>query len=226
MKDKIIKAVIFVIILVCLFMIGMYTSIELVAYNDHFYEQQYRKNWVSETTGITDEQLMVITDEMQQFLKGKRADFNIYATVDGNYQAVFTQQEQTHMVDVQKLFIIFKTVRNICLIVLILLIAVLYKKQRKMLLNTMLKASVTILLLSLILGIGIVFFFEPLFIGFHQLFFTNELWLFDPATSVLINMVPEEFFIACAIRIVIYNLIYYAGIITLTILGKKRAYEK
>lgn len=221
MKEKIIKAAVFIIVLISLFMVGMYSSIELIAYNDSFYKQQYIKNHVSEYTEISNEQLMDITDQMQLFLKGQRSDFNIYAIVNGNYQAVFTLQEQEHMLDVQKLFVFFRAVRNICLGVLILIFAIMYKNKKEMLFKLLKNASVTILILSALLGIGVVFFFEPLFIGFHKLFFTNELWLFDPATSILINMVPEEFFIACAVRIVLYNLIYYIFIITLAISGKK-----
>lgn len=226
MKQKLLKLLITAVFIVCLFFVGMYTSIELITYNDHFFETQYQKNDVSLNTGIEQDQLMLITDEMQRFLKGQRNDFDIYATIDGKYQAVFDAQEQYHMLDVQKLFVSFKIVRNICLGILVVLCLILYRRRRSLFFDCLKKASIIILIFSAILGIGVTFFFEPIFIGFHHLFFSNDMWLFDPYTSVLINMVPEEFFISCAIRIVLYNLIYYIALVTFGILGKRNALKK
>ena len=36
--------------------------------------------------------------------------------------------------------------------------------------------------------------FNALFIRFHELVFTNDLWLLDPATDAMIRMLPEPFF--------------------------------
>lgn len=33
---------------------------------------------------------------------------------------------------------------------------------------------------------------------FHHIFFNNDLWLLDPATDLLINIVPEPFFVDTA----------------------------
>ena len=37
--------------------------------------------------------------------------------------------------------------------------------------------------------------FDSLFILFHKLSFTNDLWLLDPQTDLLIRLMPTEFFI-------------------------------
>ncbi len=44
--------------------------------------------------------------------------------------------------------------------------------------------------------------FSTFWVSFHELFFTNDLWLLDPAKSVLINMVPAQFFYDLVMRIV------------------------
>ena len=36
------------------------------------------------------------------------------------------------------------------------------------------------------------------FVIFHHIFFNNDLWLLDPATDLLINIVPEPFFVDTA----------------------------
>lgn len=39
--------------------------------------------------------------------------------------------------------------------------------------------------------------FDRFFIQFHQLFFRNSDWLFDPSVDPIINVLPESFFLQC-----------------------------
>ena len=43
--------------------------------------------------------------------------------------------------------------------------------------------------------------FTAAFNRFHEIFFDNDLWILDPATDLLINIVPEGFFVDTALRI-------------------------
>ena len=43
--------------------------------------------------------------------------------------------------------------------------------------------------------------FSRYFIVFHHIFFNNDLWILNPATDLLINIVPEPFFADTAFRI-------------------------
>ena len=43
--------------------------------------------------------------------------------------------------------------------------------------------------------------FHRYFMIFHEMFFTNDLWLLDPDTDLLIRMLPEGFFLDMAKRI-------------------------
>ena len=45
--------------------------------------------------------------------------------------------------------------------------------------------------------------FEPLFLFFHQIFFRNDYWVFDPLTDPIISVLPQEFFLICFVAIVI-----------------------
>ena len=40
--------------------------------------------------------------------------------------------------------------------------------------------------------------FDSLFVLFHKVAFTNDLWLLDPRTDLLIRLMPIEFFISYA----------------------------
>lgn len=41
--------------------------------------------------------------------------------------------------------------------------------------------------------------FDRMFVLFHQVFFNNDDWLFNPATDPIINALPQEFFMYCFI---------------------------
>lgn len=49
--------------------------------------------------------------------------------------------------------------------------------------------------------------FDKYFNLFHKIFFKNDFWLFDPYTDPVITILPEEFFMHCAVLISILMLI-------------------
>ena len=80
------------------------------------------------------------------------------------------------------------------------------------------------LVLILLIGIGAALFFDPLFTLFHEIFFDNDLWLFD-YTSLLINILTGEFFVAAAVRIIIYHFLFSAVVCVIgVILSRKVKY--
>ena len=222
MNNKIVRFVLLLIVIVCLFFIGVFTSIEAVAYNDSFYEDQYIRNNVSKNTGMSIDELMNVTQQIQLFLKGQREDFDIYAVRDDRYGPIFTQREQQHMVDVQDIFVTVRYIRNGCLVVLGILSLLIYRKDQGLLRKLFRYASLIIIALLALFGIGVAFFFEPMFIALHHLLFTNTMWQLDPAHSVLINMVPEAFFIACGVRIAVYSLLFFIILFLATYLFDKK----
>ena len=51
------------------------------------------------------------------------------------------------------------------------------------------------------LGIAFAIDFTKCFTIFHEIFFTNDLWMFDSATDYMIRMLPEGFFSDMVLRI-------------------------
>jgi len=56
------------------------------------------------------------------------------------------------------------------------------------------------------------FDFSHAFVVFHEIFFDNDLWLFDPATSYMIRMLPEGLFYDMIMRVL---LIFGIGLVVL-----------
>lgn len=56
----------------------------------------------------------------------------------------------------------------------------------------------------------IIIAFDKVFIWFHELFFNNDLWLFNPVTDPIINVLPQNLFMVYFIlAIVIYELLIF-----------------
>ena len=66
----------------------------------------------------------------------------------------------------------------------------------------------------LILGIAVARDFNAVFTLFHEIFFDNDLWLFDPATDYMIRMLPEGLFFDFVLRI---GGLFVAGLVVLLI---------
>ena len=62
-------------------------------------------------------------------------------------------------------------------------------------------AGAVSIVLPCALGIAVCLSWERLFTVFHQLLFRNDYWLFDPNTDPIILVLPEGFFLECAIVI-------------------------
>ncbi|GFH40862.1 TIGR01906 family membrane protein [Pseudolactococcus insecticola] len=58
--------------------------------------------------------------------------------------------------------------------------------------------------------------FDAIFIAFHELFFRNSDWLFDPVTDPVINILPERFFMLCFIVFGVLYLIFWGGLLIFT----------
>ena len=72
--------------------------------------------------------------------------------------------------------------------------------------------------------------FSESFEVFHKLLFTNDYWLLDPSTSIIINIMPEEFFLAHAFNIgklfIIFSLVFIAIITCLSYFIKRKSKEE
>ena len=110
------------------------------------------------------------------------------------------------MEDVRGLFLGGLALRRICgaLAVLFLILLVLLKAPvRKVLPVSICTGTGLFFTAACTLAAVISTDFTKYFIIFHQIFFDNDLWILDARTDLLINIVPEPFFMDTAARIAI-----------------------
>ncbi|KAB3533180.1 TIGR01906 family membrane protein [Alkaliphilus serpentinus] len=209
----------YLIIGILLSIILLLTSVEVIAFNMNHYRSSYEKYNISSETGMDLENYQFVVKDLLSYLRNEKAVLNTRAIVRGEEIEIFGEREKLHMIDVKELFIKGRDIRNIGLIVLVLMVITLLKKDRRWKRNfsrTMFyTAIVNILLLALFSGL-IYFDFNKYFTYFHLIFFDNDLWILDPQTDILIQMVPEAFFYNTAIKIIS---IFIASISILAVTG-------
>lgn len=196
-----------------LMLVLLITSVEIVAYKTPgYYEKEYTKYHVlDDLPEMTMDDLLTVTEEMMAYLRGNRDHLHVFTTMGGEYREFFNAREIAHMEDVRKLFIGGLWIRRIGLLftaccMLVFWIQGRKSEDRKQRLKTLVPGS-------LCLGTGLFFAaalviagiistdFSRYFVVFHHIFFDNDLWILDPRTDMLINIVPEPFFMDTALRI-------------------------
>ena len=194
-------------------------SINVNAFDKDFYQTQYQKLGVAQTVGMREEDLMTATDALLSYCRLEREDINLQLEVDGSVQEVFTEREKAHMVDVRNLA---KLSRDLCggfLLAFVgcMAIVLIFGKLRfrAVLKNTMYGGLIGLGIIA-VLGAVAAVNFSWFWTTFHELLFTNDLWLLSTA-DVMVNMVPEPFFFALVMRILWMFLLMMAGLIGLCV---------
>lgn len=116
-----------------------------------------------------------------------------------------------HFVDVKQLFLLNYAVLLLTIIPTIYFLHQVKKTGQSWRLRSIFtKATFVPLVFGFLMLIG----FDQFFTKFHELFFTNDDWLFDPATDPIINALPEDFFMHCFIlAFVLFEVFLFIGII-------------
>jgi len=185
-----------------LMIILLITSIEAVTYwTPGYYEKEYAKYGVLNDVHMEMDDLLDVTDEMMAYLRGSREDLHVPTIVDGQPREFFNDREIAHMEDVRGLFLGGLALRRIslglivaCVILLLLLKADIRRVLPKMI---CIGSALFFAVLASIISTD----FNQYFIMFHHIFFNNDLWMLNPDTDLLINIVPEPFFMDTAARI-------------------------
>lgn len=196
-----------VIAAVCVFIILAVSAVQWGAFDLDFYWDMYYQQRTPERVGMSQDDLSRVTEEMLDYLNDKPgvSFAGITAVIDGAERPVFNDRETTHMEDVKRLYSMVLFARGVSIAALaacvILLLIFSRGKVFKLLCASYLMVGAALLVLA-----GVIFLlsrnnFSAFWERFHTIFFTNDLWILDPRTDLLIRMVPEEFFSSLVARI-------------------------
>nr|WP_294490505.1 TIGR01906 family membrane protein [uncultured Mediterraneibacter sp.] len=181
------------------------TSFEIAMYLDYgVYQREYEKHDVLDDLDMTMEDVMYVTREMMEYLRGEGETLSVITTVEGKEQDFFNEQDRFHMGEVRGLFIGGLNIRLAACVIIVLCILFLWGTRAD--LKNVIPRGYQIALgvsgaLVLLLGAACVIDFNTVFVQFHHIFFDNDLWIFDPAQDYMIRMLPEGLFFDMVIRI-------------------------
>ncbi len=195
---KKIWSILYTLVAMLLIVAVLYTLVEGLMFDRDFFDGQYRQYGQARRIGMSHEDLMKATDKLLLHMQGKSEDMIVYATVRGVEREVFNEQETVHMQDVNALIRGFSRFRYIAFGVAAVAVGGFFficKKERlRHAAKILLCACLCLGILFGLLGLWAAVDFTSFWTSFHQLLFTNDLWLMDPRTSIMINMFPAQFF--------------------------------
>ena len=194
-----------IILSLALLFIVFITSFQVAMYGDmDWYRRAYERYDVLSQVDMTMDDLMFVTEEMMEYLINNREELVVYTTIGGEYKDFFGPQERFHMWEVQVLFLGGLELRYISIIILLAsLVVLLWTKAN---LKRILPRSFWITLggftaTTITLALIFYFNFSRAFVIFHEIFFDNDYWIFNPRYSYMIRVLPERLFYDMIMRV-------------------------
>ena len=216
-------AVLFVILVP---LVSLLTDVQLVAYDRDYYRAEYDKYGIPEHIGMNMDNLMEATEQLLLYLDNKRDDLNFKASFNYGEEEFFSPRDKLHMIDVRGLFVKGRLFRDISLIYIAVFIMLLLRKkpfrnQLRKLARHGVAVSAAGIAPVIVLIILMKIDFYRYFTVFHEIFFTNDLWLLDPAADRLINIFPQDFFTDMAFSISYLYIAEMAAILICSLIALK-----
>lgn len=173
-----------------LFIIGV-SVVGTLAFRPLYYQDMKKLN-IAETSGYSVEEIRENYDAL--------IDYNM-AWKDGDLSFPTLPMSETgkiHFEEVKEIFDIFKYLAVFGGIVGVAGIVFMARKKEYRYLKM---TAIVSCGFPVVLGILVALFWDKVFVIFHELFFNNDYWIFDSSTDPVITILPDEFFMHCALLI-------------------------
>jgi integral membrane protein (TIGR01906 family) len=118
-----------------------------------------------------------------------------------------------HFAEVKRIFV---AIQGLMFVTLAGCVAICIRKLRRRRTSFLKLGAVCSLVLPLAIGALIAMNWDRFFVLFHEVFFDNDFWIFGSKTDPVINILPDAFFLQCAVMILTLQVIgsavlYFAG---------------
>ena len=140
--------------------------------------------------GVDSETMQELDNLLARYLKGDKDALD--------ETELFNADEKAHMADVYNIFAALRVIKNAAFVLAaLLLVSVYYKRKNYDHVQLRLGIIFGVLLFFLpfaAIGAWAAVDFDSAFLWMHETLFSNDLWLMDPRTDLMIRMLPERFF--------------------------------
>ena len=177
-------------------------------------------------TGIPEPELLRAMGELRDYLFGSEPRLHIIVTTaQGERISLFTNKEAAHMDDVRRLIHGFFRLRDLGVALVGVTVAAWLLRGRQGRLDLArwgFRTGLGFNIAVVLFGAGAVLGFDALFTRFHELFFSEGSWQFDPYRDRLVQLFPFEFWQLSAILLVGLMLIEAAVLAMLSLVALRR----
>jgi integral membrane protein (TIGR01906 family) len=170
---------------------------DIVIKTRFIYEYDFWRYEISENTSIELTNLRKIGKEIRTYFQNNDQYLSVETTINNQMKFLFNQREIHHMKDVKGLINLIDNIGLIigCIFIIFSLILVFYDHHwKETLLKLILLSGLLSVFLVILISITFLVFFDYFFVLFHEISFSNDLWILNPKTDYLIMLFPENFF--------------------------------
>lgn len=172
-------------------------NVRWAANEARLYQYSFDQYDAEAATGISRSELDRAADKLVRYFNNDDERIRVFVEEDGRRVPLFNERETSHLTDVKNLFrTVFRVQEASLAFALVFAVAVFIwavEAPLRVLARTLLRASLFTLGLLALFGVLALVGFDELFLRFHLVAFTNDLWKLDPDTDHLIQMFPRDF---------------------------------
>ena len=187
------------LIFLCVPMILVSCSVLFVIGSQYVYNYGFQKYDIANSTGITMEQLKIAGGQIRDYFSNDAEFIKITIRKHGTMVPnLFNNREILHMKDVKALVKLVNRIQIISVVIAVMCIIVgFFIGELRHLSRSIIwlgRGGILAILLTALVGVLSLVGFDRLFLYFHLISFSNDLWILDPSRDYLIAMFPQGFF--------------------------------
>lgn len=179
-------------VIVMIFIISAAVMLTLVFKPLYYYDVQ--KLQLARETGYSEEEILKNYDALIQY--------NV-SPFEKELQLPTLEMSEEGRIHFEEVKVIFQLFLKLFLITALLAAVITAVKKKNGQYAYLKLAGILTLLVPTICGIFVAVNWERAFVLFHEIAFANDYWLFDPVTDPIILLLPDAFFMHCAVMILV-----------------------
>ena len=165
--------------------------------HDYIYEYNLNSYPITERTSLEIEEIREINFQIKNYFFDETEFLEV---------SIFNEKEIYHMKDVKDIINNLFLYGKLSSVVFVIISLICVKKYKVRIYSVFKASSIVYSVMLLALAIGFLISFNKLFIIFHEIAFSNDLWKLNINEDYLLMMYPENFFRDIALLILIFSI--------------------
>tara|TARA_B100000212_G_scaffold67900_3_gene47406 strand:+ start:218 stop:859 length:642 start_codon:yes stop_codon:yes gene_type:complete len=165
--------------------------------HDYIYEYNLNFYPITERTSLEIEEIREINSQIKNYFFDETEFLEV---------SIFNEKEIYHMKDVKDIINNLFLYGKLSSVVFVIITLICVKKYKVRIYSVFKASSIVYSVMLLALAIGFLISFNKLFIIFHEIAFSNDLWKLNINEDYLLMMYPENFFRDIALLILIFSI--------------------